>query len=60
MSVQAVMADQVAQEQFHLTTSVPLLNVSGEVFSENSRLVESVSVLYSPKLDFKMMTTINP
>jgi DNA-binding GntR family transcriptional regulator len=60
MSVRAVMSDPVAQKQFLLHTSVPLLNVSGEVFSENSRVVERVSVFYSPKLDFKMMTTINP
>ncbi len=60
MSVHAVNPGQIERDLFMLEHIPPLLQVSGEVFSEKSRLVERVSVIYSPKLEFKMMTTINP
>ena len=60
MSVDAVSASSTEQTLFKLESPSPLIRVSGEVFSEKSILVERVSVLYSPKIDFKMMTTINP
>ncbi len=60
MSVHAVSAGSIEKELFRLDEPRPLIQVSGEVFSERSTLVEKVSVIYSPNIDFKMMTTINP
>ncbi len=60
MVVHSVFSGEIERDLFGLDGNSSLLQVSGEVFTENSELVERVSVLYSPHIEFKMMTTINP
>ncbi len=60
MTVHAVPSKEEERKLFQIEGNAPLLCVSGEVFSEKNDMVERVSVVYSPSIEFKMMTTINP
>lgn len=58
LSITALLADQQLRELFDLEEVVPLLNVKGETFDKNGKLVELVNVVYSPMADFNFVINI--
>jgi hypothetical protein len=44
---------------FGVAENIPLLMVKGDVSSEDNLHVEKTQVIYSPNVDFKLVTRIN-
>jgi len=59
MRVSPILSEELHAELFHLDAVLPLVRVEGEVFSTAGEVVEKVEVIYSPKLEFRVITTIN-
>jgi DNA-binding GntR family transcriptional regulator len=59
MRVNSVFPESIHANLFQLTDTVPLVKVEGEVFSTTGEMVEKVEVVYSPRLEFRVITTIN-
>lgn len=57
--VKPILSEEIHAELFKLKGVLPLVRVEGEVFSISGEMVEKVAVIYSPKLEFRVITTIN-
>jgi hypothetical protein len=53
------MSDEQTQTYFQLSETVPLLMAEGKVFDDKGRDIEAVKVVYSPEIEFKIMTTMH-
>lgn len=58
LSVTAIVADQQLLELFDVEAGSPLLNIKGETFDKNGKMVERVTVVYSPLADFNFVINI--
>lgn len=53
-----ILASEELVNFFHLKSPAPLLNVKGEVFNQQGKLIETVNVVYSPDADFNFVISI--
>jgi len=59
ISIKPHIIDQRIAQVFGVKESTPLLMVQGHVSNENNLTVERTQVIYSPNVDFKLVTRIN-
>ncbi|MFM1651088.1 GntR family transcriptional regulator [Brevibacillus sp. B_LB10_24] len=59
IGVRPVMSGDQMQTYFQLSETVPLLMAEGKVFDDKGRDIEAVKVVYSPEIEFKIMTTMH-
>lgn len=58
LSITAIQGNQQLTELFELKAPSPLLNVKGETFDNDGKVVEQVNVVYSPMADFNFVINI--
>ncbi len=51
-------ASDLALRLFNLNERIPLLRIKGRVYSSEGADIEQLSILYSPKVDFKLITVL--
>ena len=57
--VYPALSNREREDIFRCSEGELLINVKGNVFDDKGNKIEEVSVVYSPEVEFKMVTKIN-
>ncbi|WP_022664910.1 GntR family transcriptional regulator [Desulfospira joergensenii] len=60
LSVTPCRADEVMGDLFQVEKDHPLIMAGGRVCTRDNRFIEELEVVYGPKVDFKLVTKVDP
>ncbi len=58
VGVQPILSNKETQQLFKVDRTTPLLEVQGSVFGNSGVEIEKVAIVYSPKVEFQLMTSL--
>lgn len=59
LGVYPMLGNDKTKEIFNSSEDMPLLRVKGKVFSDKGIEIEKINIIYSPNIEFKMLTRID-
>lgn len=58
LSMNSTLCDSIMKKTFNLKQDKPLLLATGNVYDKNNRIIENVTVIYGPNIEFKVVANM--